>query len=133
MKTGRFSRVLLMGLIAALLASCSTGASFVKDMDASLSQVGDVVSAQTQYNNSAGMSTRINVRITASTRADLNTVLEDSLRAFAKASGKTKGTISVAYYVFPEGAEEEGIRPDKVGLAITPTVDEIREYARSSR
>lgn len=129
--TRRLRMVLLMGLLASLLAACSGGASFAKDMDGALGSVPGVVSAHTEYNNSAGMSTRINVRITASPDAGLETVLDDSLRAFADASGNTKGTISVAYYVFAEGAEEEGIRPDTVGLNTTPTVDEIRQYANS--
>lgn len=129
--TRRLSMVLLMGIFAMLLASCGGGASFAKDMDAALGKVPGVVATETQYNNSAGMSTRINVRITASTDADLQTVLDDSLRTFAATSGDTKGSISVAYYVFAEGAEEEGLRPDAVGLAITPSVDEIRQYAES--
>ncbi len=129
--TRRLSMVLLMGLFAMLLASCGGGASFAKDMDEALGKVPGVVSTATEYNNSAGVSTRINVRITASTDADLQTVLDDSLRTFAAASGDTRGSISVAYYVFAEGAEEEGLRPDAVGLTITPSVGEIRQYAES--
>lgn len=129
--TRRLSMVLLMGIFAMLLASCGGGASFAKDMDAALGKVPGVLSTATEYNNSAGMSTRVNVRITASPDADLPTVLDDSLRTFAATSGDTKGSISVAYYVFAEGAEEEGLRPDAVGLTITPSVDEIRQYANS--
>ncbi|MHA7305278.1 hypothetical protein ACX80E_08535 [Arthrobacter sp. TMN-49] len=120
-----------MGLISAFLSGCGGGASLVKDMDASLAQVPGVVSVKTEYNNNAGMSKRINVRLTVSPDAALKTVLDDSLHAFAGASGSTKGTVSVAYYVFTEGVEENGIRPDSLGLSTTPTVDEIRQYANS--
>jgi hypothetical protein len=121
--------VLIMGFFATLLAGCGGGASFAKDMTAGLDRVPGVVSAQTEFNNSAGMSSRINVRLEAASDADLHSVLEDSLRAFADASGSTKGTISVAYYVFAAGAPEDGIRPDAVGLNTTPSVEEIRQYA----
>ena len=131
MKTRRTGAVLVMAIVAALVAGCSSGASLVADMDAALSQVPGVVSSHTEFNNNAGMSKRISVRITASPDADLHTVLEDSLHAFADASGSTRGSTSVTYYVFTEGAEEEGIRPDSLGLKNTPSVDQIRQFAAS--
>ncbi len=129
-KARRLRMVLLMGLFAALLAACSNGgASFVKDMDAALADVPGVVHVSTTYNTNNGMSTRITVRITASANASLETVLSDSLHTFADTSGSTRGTISVSYYVFTEGDEENGIRPSALGLPVTPTVDQIREFA----
>lgn len=114
------------------LTGCAgTGAGPVRDIDAALTSVPGVESAHTQHHNRAGMSTRINVRITSSPGAELETVLDESLQAFAGASGSTRGSISVAYYVFTDGDEENGIRPDALGLKITPTVDEIRHYAAS--
>lgn len=128
------SRVLLMGLFAAILSACSnSGASFVKDMDAALAQVPGVTNANTDYNTNNGMSTRITVRITASPEASLETVLSESLHSFADASGSTKGVISVSYYVFTQGDEENGIHPDALGLKITPTVDEIRKFANGAQ
>ncbi len=129
-KARRLRMVLLMGLFAALLAACSNGgASFVKDMDAALADVPGVVHVSTNYNTNNGMSTRITVRITASANASLESVLSDSLHTFADTSGSTRGTISVSYYVFTEGDEENGIRPSALGLPVTPTVDQIREFA----
>lgn len=50
----------------------------------------------------------------------------------ADASGSLKGVSKVEFYVFPEGAQESGIRPDVRGLPQSPTVQEIRDYASSN-
>ena len=123
--------ILLLGVVASLLVACSGEPRVAANVEAALGAVPGVVSASTEFRNSAGVSSRFSVRITASPDADLYTVLDDSLRAFADASGDSKGSTSVAFYVFPEGAEEEGLRPDEVGLGVTPSVDEIRQYAAS--
>ncbi|POH60226.1 hypothetical protein [Arthrobacter glacialis] len=128
----RIIAVVLTFMAAALLVSCSSGSTVVKNVDSALSQVPGVVSVKTEYKNNAGVSKRITVRITASPDSVLETVLDDSLLAFAGASDSTRGTISVSYYVFPEGDEENGIRPDAFGLGVTPTVQEIRDYASSN-
>lgn len=117
---------------AALLVGCSSGSTLVKNVDSALSAVPGVVAAETRYLNTPGMSTSVSVRITAAEDANLETVLDGSLRAFAKASGSTRGTISVAYYVFPEGDEENGIGPEVFGLVVSPTVEEIRDDASSN-
>ena len=119
--------------MATFLGGRGSGDGFVRDVDSALRQVPGVVSTTTTYNENAGKSTRINVRIAAAAGADLQSVLDGTLRAFAKAAGSTRGTVSVAYYVFAEGAEKDGIRPAALGLGITPTVDEIRKYAGSGR
>ena len=128
----RIIAVVLAVAAGALVASCSSGSTTVKNVDSALSQVPGVVSVKTGYNTNAGMSTRITVRVTASPDSVLETVLDDSLHAFAGASDSVRGTISVAYYVFAEGDEENGIRPDAFGLGVTPTVQEIRDYAGSN-
>lgn len=123
-------RMLLWGAVATMHASCGgPGSGFAQSMDAALVQVPGVVTSSTEYNTSSGMSTRINVRIMADGGAGLETVLTDSLQAFADASGDAKGTISVSYYVYAEGAEDGGIRPNAVGLKTTPTVEQIRDFA----
>ncbi|GGE99627.1 hypothetical protein GCM10011313_23170 [Mycetocola zhadangensis] len=129
MKIRKLSAVVLAGLVATVLVACGGGSAVASKTESSLNEVPGVVSAKTEFRNSAGMSSRINVRIIASPDADLYTVLDDSLRAFADASGDTKGSISVSYYVHTEGAEETGIRPDAAGLKTTPSVDDIRNYA----
>ena len=131
MKLRKLRSILLLGVVASLLVACSGEPRVAANAEAALNAVPGVVSASTEFRNSAGVSSRFTVRITASPDADLNTVLDDSLRAFAEAAGNTKGSTSVAYYVFLEGAEEEGLHPDAVGLGVTPSVDAIREYAAS--
>ncbi|PYI39337.1 hypothetical protein CVS30_05070 [Arthrobacter psychrolactophilus] len=124
----------LATLVVMFLAGCtSTEARLVKDMDAALADVPGVVHASTTYNTNNGMSTRITVRLTASADASLETVLSDSLHTFANTSGSTRGTISVAYYVFSEGDVDNGIRPTELGLPVTPTVDEIRAFASGAQ
>lgn len=119
-------------MAAALSVGCSSSSTDVKNVDSALRQVPGVVSVKTEYKNNAGVSKRIIVRITASPDSVLETVLDESLHAFARAADSTRGTVSVAYYVFPEGDEENGIRPDAFGLGVTPTVQEIRDYANSN-
>lgn len=130
--TRRLSMVLLMGLFASLLGGCGSSFNsekFLKGVDAALGNVPGVVSTSNNYYNTAGMSTSISIRITAATGADLEKVMAESLHAFAGASADADATTSVAYYVFNEGAEKTGIRPTAVGLAVTPTVGQIRQYA----
>lgn len=129
----RLSIVLLMGLLASILAACSSGSGVVKDVDSAMRQVPGVVTTATTYKNSAGMSTSMGVRVTAAPDADLKTVLDGTLRAFAKSSGSAKGTISVAFYVFTDGAEKNGIGPEAYGMSVSPSVDEIREFASSGK
>ncbi|WP_146070264.1 hypothetical protein [Arthrobacter sp. GMC3] len=128
----RIIAVVLVAVAAALLVSCSSGSTLVKNVDSALNQIPGVINTETKYLNTPGMSSSFRVRITAATDVDLETVLDESLHAFAKASGSTTGTISVAYYVFSEGDEENGIGPDDFGLSVTPTVQEIRDYASSN-
>ncbi|MGA7203509.1 MAG: hypothetical protein WBX27_02640 [Specibacter sp.] len=102
-----------------------------KDINTALLQVPGVTTANTRFLNTPGMSSSFSVRITAAPDASLKTVLGDSLRAFADSSGSTKGTISVAFYVFVDGAEDDGVGPDALGLPVTPNVDDIRQYTDS--
>lgn len=128
----RIIAVVLTVVAAALLVGCSSGSTLVKNVDSALSAVPGVVTAETRYLNTPGMSTSVSVRVTTDVDANPETVLDDSLRAFAKASGSTRGTISVAFYVFPESDEENGISPEVFGLVVSPTVEEIRDYASSN-
>lgn len=105
----------------------------VSEYTTELGDILGVVHASTTYNTNNGMSTRITVRLTASADASLETVRSDSLHTFADTSGSTRGTISVAYSVFPEVDVASGIRPTELGLPVTPTVDEIRAFASGAQ
>ncbi|MCU6480830.1 hypothetical protein QO003_003283 [Arthrobacter silviterrae] len=121
-----------MGLIAAILAACSGSSGVVKDVDAAINQVPGVVATTTTYKNTAGMTTTMGVRVTADSGADLKTILDGALRAFAKSSASVDGSVSVAFYVFPSGAENDGIGPEVYGMSVSPSVDQIRQYAGSN-
>lgn len=127
--------VVLVGLLTWILSSCGAGNPqkagdpFVQEATAALDAVSEVATSSVRYTDPGGMGATVTVRVTASPSAELETVLRDSLRAFAQSADSLKPLIPVYFYVFPEGAEENGIRPDALGLAQSPTVDEIREFA----
>ncbi|MFQ4147589.1 hypothetical protein AAGW05_02645 [Arthrobacter sp. LAPM80] len=124
-----------MGLLTWLLGSCgastpqAAGDTFVTNATAGLDAVPNVVTSTVRYTDPGGMGATITVRVTASPTAELETVLGDSLRAFSSASGALKPLSPVYFYVFPEGAQETGIRPDALGLDPSPTVEAIRGFA----
>ena len=124
-----------MGLLAALLTACGAsdaqkaGDSFVAAATAALDAVPGVVGSTVQYTDPGGMAAVVNVRVAAAPSAELESVLDDSLRSVASTSGSLKPVTRVEFYVFPDGDEARGIRPDVLGLSQTPTVDEIGTYA----
>lgn len=126
--------VIVMGLLATFLGACGAGTndSFAKNADAAMNSVSGVVRAKTEYTNNPGMGSTVSVRIETQATADLPTVLAATLKAFAGASTSVKGATSVAYYVYAQGAEDGGIRPTAVGLKVTPTVEQIQDYAKNN-
>ena len=128
--------LLLVGLLSGLLGACGfsspqkAGDTFVADATAALEATPDVVTSKVRYTDPGGMGAVINVRVTADPAADLESVLAGSLRAVSGASGSLKSVSKVEFYVFPEGDEENGIRPNVLGLPQSPTVEEIRNYAK---
>lgn len=134
----KLGAAIFAALLVVSLAACSFGSpqkagdTFVADASAAIDAVPNVVSNKTRYIDPGGMGAVISVRITAAEGTDLEAVLGDSLNAFADASGSLKGVSKVEFYVFPEGAQESGMRPDVLGLPQSPTVQEIRDYAISN-
>lgn len=122
-------------LIAVLLAACGAsdaqraGESFVAETTAALDAVPGVVGSTVDYTDPGSMAAVVNVRVAAAPAAELENVLDDSLRAVASTSGSLKPVTRVEFYVFPAGDEAHGIRPDVLGLGQTPTVNEIGNYA----
>lgn len=132
-----FKAVAVAVAVALLLSGCfssgpqKTGDSFVSGATAALEATPGVLTGKVRYTDPGGMGAVINVRVTTDPAAELETVLADSLRAVAGAAGSLKPVSKVDVYVFTEGDEENGIRPDVLGLPQSPTVEEIRQYAAS--
>lgn len=71
---------------------------------------------------------RVSVEVeTGSNLADMTT---STLKAFADASESVDSGIHVGFSVFESGAESTGVGPTVVGLAVSPTVAQIQEYAK---
>ncbi|MET4004711.1 hypothetical protein ABIB48_003455 [Arthrobacter sp. UYCu511] len=130
----KFVSLVLVGLLTWTLGSCGAGnpqkagESFGVAATAALDAVSGVEKNSIRYTDPGGLGATVTARVTASPSADLETVMGDSLRAFAESAGSIKPLVPVYFYVFPKGAEENGIRPDALGLAQSPTMDEIREF-----
>ena len=127
--------LLLVGLLSGILSACgfgnpqNAGDTFVADATAALDATPGVVTSRVRYTDPGGMGAVINVRVTADPATELETVLADSLRAVSASAGSLKPVSKVDFYVFPDGDEENGIRPDTLGLTQSPTVEEVRNYA----
>lgn len=129
--------VILMGLLTWALAACGSGGSGSKtevasaNLEAAISAVPNVETVRARYSVNAGMGSTVSVLITAvSGTESLETVMTDSLTAFAGASEGIKSSSSVSFQV-TEAGQENTINPLAVGLQQSPSVKEIRQYAAS--
>ncbi|WP_104088992.1 hypothetical protein [Arthrobacter sp. GMC3] len=128
---------ILLGLLAWTLAACGSGktgdsGTVAESLKSAISQVSDVVDVNARYSVTTGMGSTAHVRITAAAgTASLETVLHDSLIAFAGASAGMNTSTGVSFQVTEEG-QENTINPTTVGLQQSPTVQEILDYASSN-
>lgn len=133
----------LLGLLATavvltlFLAGCGSGktgdsGSVAVNLKAAISQVADVVEVKARYNVTTGMGSTANVRITAAAgTASLETVMHDSLVAFAGASAGMSPSTNISFQVTEEG-QENTINPEAVGLPQKPSARDIIDFANNA-
>lgn len=134
-----------MGLLATLLAACGggsgsgsgsgsgagSGSEEGRKVEAAISLVTDVEQVKARYTVQTGMGSTVHVRITAvAGTPSLETVMADSLTAFAGAAEGIKTSSSVSFVV-TESGQENSINPTAVGLRQSPTVAEIIDFANN--
>ena len=128
-----------VGLLAFGLTACGSSSSsssradgsdaVAENVRAAISAVDGVVDVTARYSVNAGMGSTAHVRITAESGTEsLETVMNDSLVAFAGASDGIKSTTSVSIQVTEDG-QENSISPDAIGLQQSPTAQEISDFA----
>ncbi|MHA7305276.1 hypothetical protein ACX80E_08525 [Arthrobacter sp. TMN-49] len=134
----KLGTVIVVGLLAVLLAACGGGktgndSSAAENLKSAIAAVPDVVEVKARYNVNAGMGSTVNVRIMAQAGVQsLETVLRESLQAFAGAADGIKDSSSVSFQVTEVG-QENTINPTAVGLAQSPSVAQIIEYASGAQ
>lgn len=122
------------GVLALALTACTASTSGkegqeAKNLEAAISTVTNVSDVSARYTVKSGMGSTVHIRITAAAGTQsLETVMGDSLTAFAGAAGGIKTTASVSFQVKETGAENT-INPTAVGLQQSPTVAEIIDFA----
>ncbi|POH60228.1 hypothetical protein [Arthrobacter glacialis] len=130
---------ILMGLLAWTLAACGGGSGKTGDsgtvavnLKAAISQVADVVEVRARYNVNTGMGSTASVLIKAAAGTEsLETVLRDSLIAFAGASAGMRPSTSLSFQVTEEG-QANTINPTAVGLRQSPSVQDIIDFANNA-
>ncbi len=131
--------VLVMGLLALVLTACGQGSTTndkggaeAANLEAAISTVADVAAVKARYTVKSGMGSTVHIRITAvAGTPSLETVMADSLTAFAGACEGIKTTAGVSFQV-TESGQENTINPTAVGLPQSPTVAEIIDFAATS-
>lgn len=132
----KFHRAGLVGLLALALAACSPGSppagkggQEAENLRTAISAVADVSDVTARYTVKSGMGSTVHVRVTAAAGTEsLDTVMADSLTAFAGAAGGIGTTAAVSFQVTESGTENT-INPTAVGLQQSPTVAEILDFA----
>ncbi|GGE90818.1 hypothetical protein [Mycetocola zhadangensis] len=122
-----------VGLLACSLTACGTArAESTEDvagnLESAISAVEGVSSVNARHKASIGMGSTVSVRVTAEPGAVLDSVLNDSLMAFAGASDGISSTAAVSFQVTEDG-QQNTIAPDAIGLQKSPTVREVRDFA----
>ncbi|MFC8302779.1 hypothetical protein ACFUCV_03740 [Specibacter sp. NPDC057265] len=135
-----------MGVLVLALTACSPGGSTnggssnggssngqgsqeAQNLQTAISAVDNVSEVTARYTVKSGMGSTVNVRITAAAGTpSLETVMTDSLTAFAGAAEGIKTTAGVSFQVTESGADNT-INPTAVGLQQSPTVAEIIDFA----
>ena len=126
----------VVGLLAFGLTACGSSSStadgsdaVAENLKAAISAVDGVVDVTARYQVNAGMGSTAHVRVTAASGTEsIETVMNDSLVAFANASDGIKSSTGVSLQVTEEG-QENSISPDAVGLQQKPTAQEISDFA----
>lgn len=134
--------VALVGLLALLLSACNVGGganktgddgSVAQNLNAAIATVPGVESVDSRYTVKSGMGSSVTVRITAEAGTpSLETVMEESLRAFAGASDGINTTSKVSFQVTEVG-QENTITPTALGLPQKPSVTQIIAYANGAQ
>jgi ABC-type glycerol-3-phosphate transport system substrate-binding protein len=129
---------ILMGLLAWALAACGSGSGGAGDskpdaaaarLEAAISQVSGVTAVNARYSVQAGMGSTVHIRITAAAGTEsLETVMTESLKAFAGAADGIKTTAGVSFQV-TESGQENTTNPTAVGLPQSPTVAQVIDFA----
>lgn len=97
-----------------------------------MSQVTDVAEVTATYQVITGMGSTASVRIKAAAGTEsLETVMHDSLVAFAGASAGMKTSTSLSFQVTEQG-QKNTITPDAVGLRQSPSVQDIIDFANNA-
>jgi hypothetical protein len=132
------SMVVLVGLLAILLSACGGGTpksstdSVGEKLSAALMAVPGVANAKVRYSVNPGMGSTVHVLVTAAAGTQsLETVMKDSLKAFASGATDVSPSAGVSFQVGEQG-QPDTITPDTVGLPQSPTVARIIEWAGSA-
>lgn len=127
-------------ILTALLSGCGAvgdgrtdkAASVKKNLESAISQVTDVAEVTARYNVITGMGSAATVHIKAAAGTEsLETVMHDSLIAFASATAGMKTSTNVSFQVTGQG-QEYTITPDAVGLQQKPSAQDIIDFANNA-
>lgn len=127
-------------ILTVLLSGCGLGseaqsakaATVKQNLESAISQVTDVAEVTARYQVITGMGSTASVRITAAAGTEsLETVMHDSLLAFAGASAGMKTSTNVSFQVTEEG-QQNTISPDAVGLQQKPSAQNIIDFANNA-
>lgn len=122
----------VVGLLAFGQTACASDKAddaVAENLKTAISAVDGVVAVTARYSVKAGMGSTAHVRITAEPGTEsLESVMNDSLVAFAGASEGIKPSTGVSFQVTEEG-QENTISPDAIGLQQKPSAQEINDFA----